>query len=341
MLAPFGISLREISFACLVYEFITGTFNTQFDIARDSVGLIIRTAGRRKQAMKMTYAPDVDRTLDALAHLICTDHTPSLNAVPSASISKFDGFEILGGYDDDDHEAFLLVSDPSDQPVWPVSVTTAIHLRGDEATELGFPAGTWMFNKFETLDKAKWRGRLQRASPRMFEHSVLWAQPDGKQSSEVTPLAIFGSRIVTASPANNLGRRSDVGDPVPAFFGHKWDDEGRLWGAKIVGGLMLRRRYMWSVLLGDGTGPRARFITDVVGVRQIFRLRDIPPGRLRRAALLHWVSEHWRKRRNLSSNDRTWVREHLRGSWSYAWNGLRCQIEPSVEDLEWLTAEMS
>jgi hypothetical protein len=58
----------------------------------------------------------------------------------------------------------------------------------------------------------------------------------------------------------------------------------------VVAGFSLRRRYLWSVLIGEAEDePRGRFVTDPLGVREVFRLRDVPPGKQRRAALLHWV----------------------------------------------------
>jgi hypothetical protein len=66
----------------------------------------------------------------------------------------------------------------------------------------------------------------------------------------------------------------------------------------VIAGFSLRRRYLWSVLMGEAENePRARFVTDPVGVREVFRLRDISPGKRRRAALLHWVRANWRQRR--------------------------------------------
>jgi hypothetical protein len=61
-------------------------------------------------------------------------------------------------------------------------------------------------------------------------------------------------------------------------------DEGlRL--VRLVAGFSLRRRYLWSVLIGEAEDePRARFVTGPLGVRELFRLRDVPPGKQRRAA---------------------------------------------------------
>lgn len=91
------------------------------------------------------------------------------------------------------------------------------------------------------------------------------------------------------------------------------------------------RRYEWRVALGHVGGASISFQTNPQGAMEIFRLRDIPEGRTRRAALRNWVSEHWRKR---GTEDERKVRAHLRGATEFTWNGLRCLIRPSQFDLE-------
>lgn len=91
------------------------------------------------------------------------------------------------------------------------------------------------------------------------------------------------------------------------------------------------RRYDWRVCLGYEDSVAISFVTDPIGAREVFRLRDVPEGRPRRAALRHWVEQHWRKKRD---GDKTWVRSHLRGAMSFTWNGLRCRVVPSEYDLE-------
>lgn len=96
---------------------------------------------------------------------------------------------------------------------------------------------------------------------------------------------------------------------------------------------------MW---LGHNSGPRVRFLTDPLGAREVFRLRDIPPGRDRRAALRHWVSAHARKRHpDMDGEARTWVRRHLRGATDFTWNGLRCRVQPDEYELEQIAAQAS
>lgn len=104
----------------------------------------------------------------------------------------------------------------------------------------------------------------------------------------------------------------------------------------LLGGLCADQfcaRYEWRVSLGIQGGPSVAFETDPTGAREVFRLRDLPDGSQRRSALLHWVGEHWRKRRSDPSEE-TKVRAHLRGQTEFVWNGMRCRIRPSDYDAE-------
>ena len=93
------------------------------------------------------------------------------------------------------------------------------------------------------------------------------------------------------------------------------------------------RRYTWQVSLGYEGTPSILFSTDPTGVREVFRLRDLPEGKQRRQALRHWVAEHWRKRRSDPSSE-THVRKHFRGVERFTWNGLRCKVIPSAYDCD-------
>ncbi len=275
---------------------------------------------------------DLDVALEALAHLICSDaETPPRDTSKAhrrhhaLTPRHFDGFEPLTNSDD-----FVLLGDnAADLPVWPLDICTAC-LAGDD-----WETGSWQFQRVRTLDPRQWRGKLRYVMPRMLERSILTSRPNGEHVTVTVPLAIVGRRAQYAA-AQITGMRIDnawVGIPDPAWYGGDGPEEDETRLVQCIAGLSLRRHYLWSVLLGEGTGPRARFVTDPTGVREAFRLRDIPPGKQRRAALLHWVRAHWRVKRTLSPDDRAWVTAHLRGVWSYTWNGLRCQIEPSIEDM--------
>lgn len=97
--------------------------------------------------------------------------------------------------------------------------------------------------------------------------------------------------------------------------------------------LALNRRYDWTVSIRIDDSPTILFTTDPTGVKEVFRLRDIPDGGRKRSALKHWVREHWRKRRK-DPSDFTTVRKHLRGAERFSWNGFDCVVRPSPFDIE-------
>lgn len=282
----------------------------------------------------------LDATLDALTHLICSDRErytyPNKTLIRHHQVlpAYFDGFEVL---DENDSDDFILAgSNASDLPVWPLDVCVG----GPETSE-GWEPGSWQFTRMRTLNTKEWRGKLSVYSPRMIELARLTSRPNGNHMTFRLPYAIMGRNVRLAAGFITNFRIHGLGEfgVDPGAFGDKaHDTEVALRILKVAAGLSLRRYYLWSVLLGEGDGPRARFVTDPIGVREAFRLRDIPPGKKRRAALLHWVKAHWRKSRKTSAADRAWIRAHLRGVWSYTWNGLICQIEPSIEDMDMLTA---
>lgn len=284
-----------------------------------------------------TKATDtLDSILESLAHIVCSD--PELNGsapVHLLNAMDFDGYEPLCGFDDD----WILLGDTvSDQPIWPIDVCTAFKCDGEET---GWPEGTWQFHRVKTLKMKEWRGKITKFTPCMIDALTLVSRPDGTRVSARVPYGLIGDKLFELPRVNAGLRLSGLRgyDIDPKWFGNAHhscveDDLSIIGTVRMAAGLALRKRYMWGVLLGEGTGPRARFLTDAVGMRESFRLRDIPPGRQRRAALLHWVREHWRKSRAASANDYAWVRAHLRGQWAFNWNGLRCQIEPSQEDAE-------
>lgn len=264
----------------------------------------------------MSDAPDHQALIDALAHLICADReNPALprSQLPGIGGAEahlaFDGFEILGQGSDD----VLLPLDLSDLPVWPLDVCVAT-----QAGESWSLPG-WQFTRIRSLDQSlrrEWRGKAHRYLPRSVDLTVCVTTQDGIKNSVRMPLGLLSNSVVDLRNAKQLPE----------------DAEQQANMIAIAGGLSLRRRYHWSVLLGEGAGPRARFITDLTGVRSAFRLRDIPPGKERRAALRHWVREHWRQRRRSDIADRTWIREHLRGADRFVWNGLRCQmVRPELD----------
>jgi hypothetical protein len=276
---------------------------------------------------------ELHETIENLIRLIFSEPEDDYYTAPihRVSIKTFDGFEPLIGEDERD---FILVGDtPGDQPVWPLDVSFSTQMLDDERG--------LQFNRYKTLKPKEWRGIIHQFYPKMIDATIMMIFPNKKSSSIRIPFALVNNKVVhvkrtiTGYRVDGHGGGMDV-----SWFGggiSEDDKEDLEWQSRtisVVAGLMLRRRYTWSVLIGKDNGPRVRFVTDPTGMREIFRLRDIPEGRLRRAALLNWVKEHWRKKRDVTANDRIFIQKYLRGVWSYKWNGFTCQIEPSEYDLE-------
>jgi len=94
----------------------------------------------------------------------------------------------------------------------------------------------------------------------------------------------------------------------------------------------------WTVTIGTCGKLGLRFFTDPTGARESFRLRDIPNGKSRRAAILHWVRAHSRRIHRDDPSAMADVMKHLRGQREFVWNDLRVAIHPSVSDAHALDA---
>lgn len=81
----------------------------------------------------------------------------------------------------------------------------------------------------------------------------------------------------------------------------------------------------------DALCPSLTLLTDPTGVKEFWKLRDVPEGRTRRSALLHWVEEHWRKTR-IDPDIEAFVRKHMRGETEVKQGKLHAVITPSVRD---------
>jgi hypothetical protein len=95
----------------------------------------------------------------------------------------------------------------------------------------------------------------------------------------------------------------------------------------------LTNYYEWRVELGYPGRPTLGLITDPIGAREVFRLRDIDPGKDRRSALRHWVETHYRRKRiDAVEEQKIWA--YLRGKEEFNWRGMKCIIHPSQYDLK-------
>lgn len=101
--------------------------------------------------------------------------------------------------------------------------------------------------------------------------------------------------------------------------------------------LALRRRYDWEVEFALGKERTGLVITtDAEGAREMLANREKAP-RKRRAALIHWVREHWRKGRTTAPTqmaDPVLIKSHMRGKIECDYGGMYCRIYPSRYDLD-------
>jgi hypothetical protein len=87
----------------------------------------------------------------------------------------------------------------------------------------------------------------------------------------------------------------------------------------------------WKATVRMDDSPSIVIPTDPTGVKEMWALRNVPAGKIRRSALLHWVSSHWRQVRN-DPDVEAYVRQHMRGSSVFENGSLKVEIEASSED---------
>jgi|SRR5215472_1798092 len=89
-------------------------------------------------------------------------------------------------------------------------------------------------------------------------------------------------------------------------------------------------RYAWHAALGVANGPRLLIPTNPSGCLALFANRKKGDAEARRAALRHWVHNHYRE----NDQDLIYVRDHLRGTVDFEWYDLIGEIRVSEFDLE-------
>lgn len=98
-----------------------------------------------------------------------------------------------------------------------------------------------------------------------------------------------------------------------------------------------RRRWQVQFRIAPAA-PALTFMTDIVGVREFLRFREAEDGAARRAAIIHWVSRHWRQNRHDPEME-IYVRKHLRGKQSVQWHGMTVKIIAPPEAINEVESE--
>ncbi len=76
-------------------------------------------------------------------------------------------------------------------------------------------------------------------------------------------------------------------------------------------------------------------LTSLSEAKEIFKMREVEPGKKRRAALRHFVAEHYRKLPS-DPNEMVKIARYLRGASCFKWNGFECtfNIPKSLTDVK-------
>ncbi len=179
------------------------------------------------------------------------------------------------------------------------------------------------------------RGIANVPASTVGEYSIAWIGVSGKYMTASTLVAWSSKKKVWMEIRPRDSSESIFGNQNRDIFQVSVNEESAQ-SLAVLMGVKFGLDYHWTVSLGIEDHPMLRFITDVEGSKAVFRLRDIPTGKKRRAALKNWVSDHWRKdyRKPAPIEEKTIeVRKHLRGAEEFHWNGLHCIVRPSGFDL--------
>lgn len=231
-------------------------------------------------------------------------------------LSAFTHLEPLGfGVVDDDWWVFSPHECPPDV-AWPLDIGIICENAGND---LGLAMA-----RVYTITPRQARGCASRFSPFMIR--MDYAQMMHGQLMRAAMLrAWLGGKWVQAE------RRTIWETEIPKKP-DETDATGRLFPC-VATALALRQRYEWAVSLGLEASPSIRFATDPTGIKEIFKIRDLPEGKDRREALMTWVSDHWRQDRD-DPDMEIYVRKHLRGATMFTWRGMNCELLPSKFDVD-------
>lgn len=266
---------------------------------------------------------------DILLHLECSKFRPS-DMSPPIPLKYFDCAETLVYFDAFGNDKGLLRMDiePHEIPEGRLDVSAIVKDSRQGA-------------KFQVLRARRipakdLRGRIRVVPPWLVESTAASLYENGEYHVNVpTHVGFVGGDWVEMPIPPKVTQRVRGGvlytDTLTAVQNTKTQTEYRN-STKVAVALEVARWEQWAVLIGVG-GPRLRFASDPTAILELFRLRDAPPGKKRRASLTHWVAEHHRKNRN-DPGALIEVRKHLRGAADCSWNGMTVEIRPARRQLE-------
>jgi hypothetical protein len=211
---------------------------------------------------------------------------------------------------------------------WPVSVGMVVSRMSEDERPY------YDLVHFETADPASLRGKVRFTPKYIGVMSVCQLFADGEWYADVTPVGLIGDRWTQL----DVGMRSES---VRSLYTTKYYKERKSSerireeinrSAGMAVSLALTERYSWHAALDAGKGgPRLLLPTNPKGCLALFSDRHKRDEERRRAALKHWVHNHFRAS---SKEGLEYVRDHLRGATEFNWYGLGCELMVSEFDLE-------
>ena len=266
---------------------------------------------------------------DMITYLECSKPPKFVRSIKGSAgkmfvpIGYFDGavpFHIAPLKDQTDY--FLTDVTPRDINGWDFTSIVSSSLGGSHYN-------LWRFRK---VPLSALRGKCRPISPFVGELAGASVTLDGEYTS-YRELLNWSDRdkdwkLVTVHADSRINIFAAMSNGYK-FGTSKCDDDLRT-VANISLGAKITSDYWWTVTFRAQSSLGIRLPTDAAGAKEALRMRDVPEGRSRRAALRHWVRHHLR---NKQSQDPTPVREHLRGAVECDWFGLHCTIAPSPFDL--------
>jgi hypothetical protein len=231
-------------------------------------------------------------------------------------ISAFKRLEPLGfGLEMEDWWIFHPKDCPPDL-VWPLNVGFVVEEDGNNTLSL---------ERIRSVTAREARGYADIFSPFMIRADI-GAVYDHSMLTAAMLYSWQGGKWIGAS------KRTLWEGYIPTKMSGKENLEGSE-SVRMATSMALRHRYEWAVALGLDGSPSIRFATDPTGIKEAYRVRDLPEGRDRREALMTWVSDHWRQARH-DPDLEIYVRQHLRGALSFEWRGMQGEIIPAPYDIE-------
>lgn len=184
----------------------------------------------------------------------------------------------------------------------------------------------------EVTDLSTIRGKVPQIFPRIHSFTSLMLHHDGTRFSCVFYGVPFNNGLewkFLAEPMEYVQkRRIFKPDGLIDIHGNSQNNVFR-YGMSMAA----TKRYEWSVEMGmQNGGPTLDIIVPPRAILSLFKFRDVPDGKTRRASLRNWVSDHWRQ--SPEKDEGVYVRKHLRGAMEFTIDDMKLKIHPSEYDIE-------